>query len=632
MSIPSLQQNSQDISAYYLAQIYKQTSQLNGSNVSIPSSLPDPAIPFTPPASAVWVSGLWFLSLVISLTCAVLSTLLQQWARRYLMVAYPRYSPHKRARIRTFYKEGVDKLHMPWTVDALPALLHISLFLFFAGVSVFLFTVNLTIFKAVIVWVGLSVAGYAILTLLPIIYKYSPYAAPLSTAVSFCLTGTRHACYQFLRRFGPSICMPFCNRDRKEDDTISLSMRGNAEKFAFNLDPDIDYRALSWTFGTLDEDKELEQFFEGVPGLCRSRAVPRALKGFVEPNQDELRNALTGLMDRTLSSNLVSDFVKKRRVIICTKVVEVTSLFGPWWLMDRVLREWRSFLGCIEFGLFVKKWRGVTHPVTLFYAQCVAAVTIWTVRERDERWLQLTSSQLNASKSLIQNYLAHGDSVLLANVNLIVRQTVLTYSGSAHDHRNGILATSSKVLDTVCKLHIQHTLPELQHGFCSLWNQLVQTARSDQRDHVVFVCTMALKNIRKLYAALHEGTGARPTTLSATADDHPALDDASSYLECTIPEHCPDLSSLGRPELQLDESAHDAAGNAPLTSAILPVAAPLSPLTQVPSTASPTPSHNPYTITPAALSPVPTHDSASHLDLQSNLAAAPSLGTISTVA
>ncbi|KAH9983058.1 hypothetical protein BJV74DRAFT_777884, partial [Russula compacta] len=142
VSIPNLQQNSQDISAYYLAQIYKQTSQSNGSNVSIPTSLADPALPFTPPASAVWVNGLWFLSLVISLTCALLSTLLQQWARRYLSVAYPRYSPHKRARIRAFYKEGVDKLHMPWTVNALPALLHVSLFLFFAGVSVFLFTLN----------------------------------------------------------------------------------------------------------------------------------------------------------------------------------------------------------------------------------------------------------------------------------------------------------------------------------------------------------------------------------------------------------------------------------------------------------------------------------------------------------
>ncbi|KAH9983041.1 hypothetical protein BJV74DRAFT_777880, partial [Russula compacta] len=176
VSVPFLQQNSQDSSAYYLAHIYQQLSP--SSNVSIPSSLSDPAAPFAAPTWAVWVNLLWFLSLVISLTCALLATLLQQWARRYQRVAYPPYSPYKRARIRAFYSEGVEKLHMQYTVDALPILLHISLFLFFAGLAVFLFSVNLTIFKAVVVWIGLCVIGYAILTLLPIVYKDSPYAAP----------------------------------------------------------------------------------------------------------------------------------------------------------------------------------------------------------------------------------------------------------------------------------------------------------------------------------------------------------------------------------------------------------------------------------------------------------------------
>ena len=72
----------------------------------------------------VWVNALWFLSLVISLTCALLATLLQQWARRYLKVTQPRYSPHKRARIRAFFAEGVDKFLLPWAVEALPTLLH----------------------------------------------------------------------------------------------------------------------------------------------------------------------------------------------------------------------------------------------------------------------------------------------------------------------------------------------------------------------------------------------------------------------------------------------------------------------------------------------------------------------------
>jgi hypothetical protein len=61
--------------------------------------------PFSPPSHAIWINLLWFLSLTINLTCALLATLLQQWARRY--------NPDKRARIRAFFSEGVDKLHLP---------------------------------------------------------------------------------------------------------------------------------------------------------------------------------------------------------------------------------------------------------------------------------------------------------------------------------------------------------------------------------------------------------------------------------------------------------------------------------------------------------------------------------------
>ena len=44
-------------------------------------------------------------------------------------VAQTQYSPRKGARIRVFFAEGVDKLRPPWAVEALPALLHLSLFI-----------------------------------------------------------------------------------------------------------------------------------------------------------------------------------------------------------------------------------------------------------------------------------------------------------------------------------------------------------------------------------------------------------------------------------------------------------------------------------------------------------------------
>ena len=135
------------------------------------------------------MNALWFLSLVISLTCALLATLLQQWARRYLKVTQTRYSLHKRARIRAFFAEGVEKCLLPWAVEALPTLLHISLFLFFAGLVVFLCNVNLTIFKLVLSWVGLCTALYGCITFMPIFRHDSPYYTPLSLLAWHIVTG-----------------------------------------------------------------------------------------------------------------------------------------------------------------------------------------------------------------------------------------------------------------------------------------------------------------------------------------------------------------------------------------------------------------------------------------------------------
>ena len=90
VTIHDLRPSSQDTSAFYLTNIHKLLSKKNGSQVDIPSSLTNnPAVSFTPATAAIWVNFLLFLSLAISLICALLLTFLQQWAQRYLKLANP---------------------------------------------------------------------------------------------------------------------------------------------------------------------------------------------------------------------------------------------------------------------------------------------------------------------------------------------------------------------------------------------------------------------------------------------------------------------------------------------------------------------------------------------------------------
>ncbi|KAH9970797.1 hypothetical protein BJV74DRAFT_738482, partial [Russula compacta] len=177
VSVLDLRPDSQDISAFYLEKIFEQL-YLNVTPASIPSTIPKPPS-FSPPTYAIWVNSLWFLSLVISLTAALLATSLQQWARRYVRITQPaRCSPEKRARMRAFFADGVDRLHIPWAVEGLPTLVHLSLFLFFSGLLIFLFNVNHTVFGWAIWWIGVFLAVYGWVTVMPIFRHDSPYYSP----------------------------------------------------------------------------------------------------------------------------------------------------------------------------------------------------------------------------------------------------------------------------------------------------------------------------------------------------------------------------------------------------------------------------------------------------------------------
>ena len=113
-----LQPSSSD-TATLLAQISQQFAALSaGSSVSIPSGLPGQD--FQPSTSAVCVNILWFINLVLSLTCALLAALTQQWARRYLQTSQRWYAPYNRARIRAFFAGGVERFGLPIVVEALP--------------------------------------------------------------------------------------------------------------------------------------------------------------------------------------------------------------------------------------------------------------------------------------------------------------------------------------------------------------------------------------------------------------------------------------------------------------------------------------------------------------------------------
>jgi Family of unknown function (DUF6535) len=544
VSIQDLRPNSQDTTAFYVANIYQLLlADGNKSAIIIPPGLSDPSH-FSPSTTAVLINSLWFLSLVISLTCALLATLLQQWARRYLRVTQPRYSPHKRSPIRAFFAEGVDKLHLPWAVETLPTLLHASLFLFFLGLVIFLFSINHTVFTVVLWWVGLCTGAYICITFMPIFRQDSPYYTPLSLSIWFLVTGLLYLVCQFLswlevfHLYDDDTWRRLANLKIRYLRWFRGGLVKAAEETAQELSSGLDCRALLSTFESLDEDHELERFFAAIPGLCNSKAlVYPPLTNFIKPNDRKLSAALINFMDRTLSSEIVPESVKQRRIVICRMAVDATSLSASRLILDRILLgTWDRQLYSVEFGHSARRWGNGGNLGTAFRAKCVVALVMALVQKRDERWFGLAIDQLGVSRSALQSYLAHGDSVLLANLIYITRQIVLYHS------ENGdwpcFYGVSLRILEATSRFNVQRALSELQHEFCSLWNQLVLTARNSEDSHISMTTLRMLKRIRKVYIALHKGTDAMTTALfTLVNDDDPKLNLVPSYPLCNIESH-----------------------------------------------------------------------------------------------
>jgi hypothetical protein len=497
------------------------------------------SLPSTPPTHAVWVNSLLFLSLAISLTCALLAVLLQQWVRRYLSITQPRCSPHKRAQIRAFFVEGVDTLHLPFIVEALPTLLHLSLIIFFAGLLIFIFNIDHRVFVVVAGWVGPCVAAYGCITLMPIFRHDSPYFTPLSSFAWDLLHGTFFTilwCCNILEYVFkiPRHLIYLGDISRKR---FVKGMVKTVEQTAFHPSSRIYARALMWAFNLLDEDRELERFFAGIPGLCSSKVVSNPLQVFIKPNKWRLSEALIGLMQRTLTSPLVDEQVRRRRSQVCIQAMRTASLpINSHIFQDVFNGAWDGISNFVEFGHFL--WKdNYSDWYQAYYSTCMIAIVMVKVKERDDRWLQLAMSHLGVSAPSLKNYLSHGDSVLVANWIRVIRCIIPVPFESFRDG-NGFV--NRKTLELVSKFNIKDALPTVQHDFCDLWNEIVGLARITPDHRIRSLSIAILKDVRHAYIALHDGTDSAPMAFSATTiDDEPNLFLSSSYVLCHISDHRP---------------------------------------------------------------------------------------------
>ncbi|KAI9443588.1 hypothetical protein H4582DRAFT_1208323 [Lactarius indigo] len=316
-------------SAYYsqqsvvlLAQISAQLA-VSGSPPPATISLPTPFPDFHVTPSDVRVNVFWFMSLVFSLTAALAATIVQQWVRDYMHV-FQRYNhPLKRARMRQFLYEGAEKWYMPVVVDAVPALIHISLFLFFIGLADYLFSINTATATTTTIMIAICATLYLWCIIAPVYDAQSPYQSPLSGIFWLLFRVIRSRIY---RDYGT----------RGTRKPISTHMTAGRVQLAMDESDDRkrrDARAIHWVIDSLTEDSELEPFVLGIPGSFDSNWGKKVWETVAADEDDRGNgtvipqlNEVTGVVSRSPGVPATSPILAQRKNMIRDLSGRITRL------------------------------------------------------------------------------------------------------------------------------------------------------------------------------------------------------------------------------------------------------------------------------------------------------------------
>ncbi|KAH9012878.1 hypothetical protein EDB85DRAFT_1001620 [Lactarius pseudohatsudake] len=532
---------------------------------------------------------LWYSSLVISLTCALLAILSQQWARRYLKAVRQRDAPYNQARIREFLAKGIHDSGIALLVDAMWASHQLSFMLFILGLLMLFFnTADNVTFLIVVIWSLVWTCLYLWASITGIFRKNSPYSTPLSS---------------IMRRLSRliSILMAAASSSRVEG---TPRMRETTEESARELLRGPDGRILKWTFSSLNQDHEFERFFAGIPDFCDSRAVTNPVGLLRALNGDEkkliISQALIWLMHRTVTSHLISEPTRQQRINICTRAIDAVPALVSWSILRRVFGERGGLLGSVDFGgavLAAVRTGGDDNSdqrLTVFCAQCIVAIVIARARVHDWSWINLTTQFLTSDmKPTLQGYLERGyrAPLQIANLILVTRVILQFYSQHRRDTSQDTFDISSKtIIELSSNIDVRDVPLEMRHEYCDLWNGLVRLARIEAqgptRSYTPKIAASILGHLHKSHIALHESTD---TSLSHSSDDDDLSSPFGSYPLCSIqnrrtPPQTPCLSttnhtladtpsprlSLSAPQNSIPANAADATEGATAGLAVAP--------------------------------------------------------------
>ncbi|CAE6437961.1 unnamed protein product [Rhizoctonia solani] len=254
---------------------------------------------FTPSLAAVWVNALWFLSLSLSVSVSLVAMLAKQWCYSYMSGRTGQ--PHVQARSRQRRLDGLEHWKMPEILAFLPTLMHLSLVLFFVGLTIYLWDIHIGVAIPVLCITALTFIFYATTTILPLGNAYCPYNTPLSHYIDVALR---------------KILLPFRNLGFTHRFLVPVTQYDSdaAADLTNNLSDHVTSRALGWLITHSQDERSVDLALQAIAGA--DTRMP------VQPLIDS--NVVARLATRFMACFSRSSKIK----LAGTTLPQVASLYG----------------------------------------------------------------------------------------------------------------------------------------------------------------------------------------------------------------------------------------------------------------------------------------------------------------
>ncbi|KAH9002321.1 hypothetical protein EDB86DRAFT_291580 [Lactarius hatsudake] len=405
-------------------------------------SVPTPTFDFHLSSSDVRVNAFWFMSLVFSISAALLATLVQQWVRDYMHV-FQRYSnPLKSARLRQYLYEGAEGWYMPLVAESVPGLIHVSLFLFFVGLCDSLFSLNTTIGITTIIPIAICGILYVFSTFTPIMDPQSPFQTPFTGMIWYLVQKAS------LRRYSDRDGAANNVSPDMSKGKVQLAMEEN-EKRKYR-----DVQAIRFLIDNSTEDDEMESFAMTMPGTFTSEWGVEVWEKVSEVKRYEGTNSRLNDADLRLSAPPYHGSPHPRQYSPEISLAPIDPHVARDLAIDDLCKRVRHLLGtCNNRSLFANKelWRKRARGCIETVASLVFCPNVKLELFGDLEDLERLLRELGETEK-IRDLLAAGPDGSFVTRWICLSLVIVTRRISSHDM---IKSYAELAIDNLSRLQIE---------------------------------------------------------------------------------------------------------------------------------------------------------------------------------